>query len=91
MSTQRTPPEKLQGEQPNHVGWLLRRVWDRLNTRNEHFMGCVVGREGSGKSHTANRIASEVDPTFNAERVIFDVKKTAVDGELQFERTWLEE
>lgn len=36
-------------------------------------MGVIVGREGSGKSHTAIRIASEVDPTFTANRVIFDV------------------
>lgn len=36
-------------------------------------MGVIVGREGSGKSHTAIKIASTVDPTFTAERVMFDV------------------
>lgn len=74
MATSNSPPENLRGEHENHVAWLLRRVWDRMNTRNEHFMGCIVGREGSGKSHTAIRIAHEIDPTFNANRVIFDVK-----------------
>ena len=72
-NTGRSPPEALQGKNKNHVPWLLRRVWDRVNKRNEHFMGIVVGREGSGKSHTAIRIAEEVDPTFSHDRVIFDV------------------
>lgn len=68
-----TPPEKLQGENEHHVPWLLRNIWDRLNVHNEHFMGVIVGQEGSGKSYTALRIADEVDPTFNHERIIFDV------------------
>lgn len=68
-----TPPPKLQGRNEHHVPWLLRRIWDRVNVQNEHFMGVIVGREGSGKSHTAIRIASEVDPTFGPDRVIFDV------------------
>lgn len=38
-------------------------------------MGCIVGREGSGKSQTALKICNNVDPTFTAERVIFDVKE----------------
>ncbi len=68
-----SPPKKLQGRNKNHVAWLFRRVWDRVNTRNLHFMFCVVGEEGSGKSQTAIRIASEIDPTFTADRVMFDV------------------
>lgn len=72
MSTQ-SPPEKLHKPNESHTAWLLRRVWDRVNKNNEHFMACIVGREGSGKSHTALRIASELDPTFDADRVIFDV------------------
>jgi hypothetical protein len=70
-----SPPLKLQGKNSHHVPWLLRRIWDRVNTQNEHFMGVIVGREGSGKSHTAIRIASELDPTFGPDRVIFDVAK----------------
>jgi ABC-type dipeptide/oligopeptide/nickel transport system ATPase component len=38
-------------------------------------MGCIVGREGSGKSHTALKIASGVDPSFTADRVFFDPKR----------------
>jgi hypothetical protein len=37
-------------------------------------MACIVGREGSGKSYTAIKIADTVDPTFTADRIIFDVK-----------------
>jgi hypothetical protein len=36
-------------------------------------MGVIVGEEGSGKSHTALKIARTVDPTFTPDRVIFDV------------------
>ena len=43
-----------------------------MNVQNEHFMGVIVGREGSGKSHTALSICQKVDPTFSADRVFFD-------------------
>lgn len=71
MTTQK--PDHLQS--PDHgVLWLLGRIWDGLNRENEHFMGVVVGQEGSGKSYTAINIAHLVDPTFSHERVMFDVK-----------------
>jgi hypothetical protein len=35
-------------------------------------MGAIVGREGMGKSHTALKIGEVVDPSFSAERVMFD-------------------
>lgn len=69
----RSPPPRLQGRNENHTAWLLRRIWNRVNRQDEHFMGVIVGQEGSGKSYTAIRIASEVDPTFTADRVIFEV------------------
>jgi len=72
-TTNATPPESLQKPNENHTPWLLRRVWDRVNRDNEHFMGVVVGREGSGKSYTAVKFANNVDPSFNADRIIFDV------------------
>lgn len=50
-------------------------MWDRVNRQNEHFMGVIVGREGSGKSYTAMKIANNIDPSFTADRVIFDVKE----------------
>lgn len=68
-----SPPAPLRKPNRRHVPWLLRRIWDRLNRKNMHFMGVVVGEEGSGKSHTAVKIANAVDPSFNADRVIFDV------------------
>lgn len=51
---------------------LKREVWDRMWVNDEHFMTVIVGREGSGKSHTGIKIAETVDPTFDAERVLFD-------------------
>lgn len=68
-----SPPPELRKPNDNHTRWVLRRIWDRVNTKNEHFMGCIVGREGSGKSHTALKIANMVDPSFNADRVIFHI------------------
>lgn len=67
-----SPPERLRPPLTD-TEWLLRRIWDRINRRNQHFMLCIVGEEGSGKSHTALKMAAELDPTFTADRVIFDV------------------
>jgi len=53
---------------------IKQKVWDRMWRDNEHFMAAVVGREGSGKSYTALKIAEVADPTFSAERVMFSPK-----------------
>jgi len=73
MATERKPPEPLRGENKNHAPWLLRNIWDRINKENEHFMGVIVGKEGDGKSYTAIKIANNMDPSFNSDRIIFDV------------------
>jgi len=74
MATQEpAPPEHLRGPKDQHEKWLLHRIWKRLNRNNEHFMGVIVGQEGSGKSYTAVKIAKAIDPSFNADRVIFNV------------------
>lgn len=78
MSTEDKPkaPPALQDPEPKeYTKRIIRqKVWRRCNIENQHFMGVVVGREGTGKSHTALKIASGVDPTFDAERVFFDPK-----------------
>jgi hypothetical protein len=51
---------------------LRQEVWHRINTRNQHYMAALVGPEGSGKSWTALKIAEVIDPTFDADRVMFD-------------------
>ena len=64
-------PPGLQSDHP--VAKVLRQeIWSRLNERNQHFMAVMVGPEGSGKSYTSLKIAETVDPTFDAERVMFD-------------------
>lgn len=73
MAAERSPPDALRVPNDNDSAWLCRRLWERVNEKNLHFMGAFVGEEGSGKSHTAIRVASEVDPGFTADRVIFDV------------------
>ena len=64
LAPAKTPTQKV----------LRHHIWNRMHIKNEHFMGCIVGREGFGKSHTALKIASNVDPQFSADRVFFDPK-----------------
>lgn len=73
MSTSTQVPERLHKPHETDTAWLLRRIWNRVNRQNMHFMFCIVGREGVGKSHTAIRLADELDASFHAGRVIFDV------------------
>jgi len=47
-------------------------VWNRINRGNQHYMAALVGPEGSGKSWTSLKIAEVIDPTFDADRVMFD-------------------
>lgn len=87
-----TPPKRLQRPNRNHTAWLMRRIWNRLNVKNEHFMGVIVGQEGSGKSYTALKIANAVDPSFSADRVIFDVAELLEvlrDGEHEPGQFWV--
>jgi len=67
------PPPMLRNHAGSVSARVLRRyIWRRMNVENEHFMGVIVGREGSGKSHTAISICRKVDPSFGADRVFFD-------------------
>jgi len=71
--TELTPPPALRNHGGNVSARVLRKfAWRRMNVQNEHFMGTIVGREGSGKSHTALSICKKVDPSFTADRVFFD-------------------
>lgn len=72
MSTETpSPPEPLQGD-TIEARFIKREIWKRLWRDNEHFMAVLVGREGSGKSYSGIKLAEVVDPTFDAERVVFD-------------------
>jgi len=69
-----TPPKPLrQLDEHDYSARIVRqKMWKRMNVDNEHFMGAVVGREGSGKSHSALKLARTVDPAFTADDVFFD-------------------
>jgi hypothetical protein len=69
--TQPQPPEPLQANTVE-ARLIKQKVWDRMWIHNEHFMGVIVGREGSGKSLTGIKIGEVADPTFEAWRVMFD-------------------
>jgi len=64
-------PEPLQQDTPEAM-ILKNKIWDRLNRKNKHFMGVLVGREGWGKSWTGIKLGEVVDPTFEASRVVFE-------------------
>lgn len=70
-ATQTNVPEPLDRDSVE-AKLIKKEVWNRMWLNNEHFMGVIVGREGSGKSHTGIKIAESVDPTFDADRVMFD-------------------
>ena len=67
-----TPPPRLRDTESFSVRVARKYIWERMHLQNEHFMGVIVGREGSGKSHTALSICRAVDPTFDADRVFFN-------------------
>lgn len=48
------------------------RVWKPANRKNEHAMVGIVGREGKGKSYAGLKVGECSDPTFSAERVVYD-------------------
>ena len=66
-------PEAIRPPHDCYEAEILFRIWRRLHHKNEHFVMAIVGREGSGKSFTSMRLADEIDPTFNVDRVIFDI------------------
>ena len=72
--TDPTPPDPLRQIDPhNYSARIVRqKMWRRMNVDNQHFMGAVVGREGTGKSHSALTLARTVDREFTAEDVFFD-------------------
>jgi len=73
MADQTPPPPLTQLDQHDYSARIVRqKMWKRMNVDNEHFMGAVVGREGSGKSHSALSLARTVDASFTADDVFFD-------------------
>jgi len=73
MSEDPTPPEPLrQLNADQYSARIIRqKMWRRMNIENQHFMGAIVGREGTGKSHSALKLSKTVDPSFTADDVFF--------------------
>jgi DNA-binding CsgD family transcriptional regulator len=57
---EKTPSKKF------WVQYILRRI-----ENNKNFLGFIAGPTGSGKSWCSLRIAEELDPKFNIDRVVF--------------------
>lgn len=64
-------PEPLRANTPE-ARVIKQKIWRACNVENQHFIGAIVGPEGSGKSLTAGSILEAADPSFDASRVMFD-------------------
>lgn len=51
---------------------LVRKVQKRLYKQNKNWLAILTGETGSGKSWTALKLAQEVDPDFNVDKVVLD-------------------
>jgi len=71
MSQAQDVPKPLQ-RKTVEARLVRQEIWSRMWEQNEHFMAVIVGREGSGKSHTGIKLSEVVDPTVDAERVMFN-------------------
>lgn len=74
MSADDQPPERLrQLDQDQHSARIVRqKIWRQMNVENQHFMAAIVGREGTGKSHSALSLCRTVDPEFSSDDVFFN-------------------
>lgn len=76
-------PSHLQQDHAT-VAAILRPIYERLNHRDEHWVHVIVGREGSGKSHTALKLGEQIDPGFSVGDVYFqpaELLRDLRDGE----------
>lgn len=60
-------------EKPDTPSWI-RYIHQRVN-RNKNFVCFIEGPTGSGKSWSGISICKMADPSFNAERIVFDSKE----------------
>lgn len=58
---------------PRHI--LAKRIYHRVNRRNQNALICFVGPTGTGKSYSAIRLCQMVDPTFTTDRIKFTSKE----------------
>lgn len=76
----------------NETLQMLRQKWRRLNVNNEHWMCCIVGEEGMGKSWTGIKIGSMIDPNFGADNVFFhpaEALERLRDGDFSAGDVWV--
>ena len=55
------------GKEKNWILFIKGRI-----KKNKNFLACVTGSTGSGKSWSSLKIAEDLDPNFNIDRVVFD-------------------
>lgn len=51
--------------------FLYSNIYERLHSKKKNFILVVVGPTGSGKSYSALRFCEQIDPSFNASRIVF--------------------
>jgi len=53
--------------------FVYRKVWNRVYEQDNNATFIVLGDTGSGKSSVAIKMASDIDPSFDASRVCYDI------------------
>jgi len=53
--------------------YVLKDIHDKIFSRNQNFLGIVVGKTGSGKTYSSLAMAEMLDSNFSVDRVIFDL------------------
>ena len=51
--------------------YVINPVRNRLLRKNQNWLCCICGQTGSGKSYTALKLASLIDPNFTIDNVVF--------------------
>lgn len=73
MSQATSPPPMPPAVQQSPI--LKKKVWRRIHKKNQNFVCAVTGETGSGKSWSAIRLASALDPDFSVDQVAFGIEE----------------
>jgi len=70
-------------ERPETNNYIYNKILDRIHEKNKNYILVVCGETGSGKTYAATRMAEQLDPTFNADRIKFPPIKDLTDTMLE--------
>jgi len=66
-------------ERPNHDNYIYQKILDRIHKNQKNYIAIITGETGSGKSWAAIRMAEQLDPSFNQNRIVFPPLQNLLD------------